>query len=153
MKLALRSLNSKNTPKTIDEVKSFISRIDDDKFGLGIPPVTLADVMSYQDDPNMKDFDFFETYYNSSAATSNRKRSEELFNEIYDLDDDEKDVIDKIAFKTAKQIAKSLEPQLLKVSAKAKIEHDESKSKKISDAKTLSDNINKKSKIAKKSKE
>ena len=158
MKLALRSLNKKNAPKTLDEVRDFINTVDDEKFGLGVPPVTLADVMSYQDDPNMKDFDFFETYYNSPAAEYNRKRSEELFDEIYSLDDNEKELIDQIAFKTARQIANSLAPSLSETSAKAKLKDDEAKAKKLKDEKPKDEklpdaNIDKKSETAKKLKD
>lgn len=112
MKSALRSLNKANMPRTVDEVSSFLGSVNDEKYGLGIAPVTLADVMSYQDDPGMKDFDFFETYYNSPAAEHNRKRSEELFDKVYNLDDDEKALLDQLAFSTATQIAKSFGEQV-----------------------------------------
>ena len=55
MKSAMRSLNKDTMPRTFDEVKDFLGRIDDEKYGLGVKPVTLADVMSYQDDPEMEE--------------------------------------------------------------------------------------------------
>ena len=125
MKSALRSLNKDTMPKNFDEVKDFLGRITDEKYGLGTKPVTLADVMSYQDDPEMEDFDFFETYYNSEAAKSNRKRSEELYEELYNLSDDEQAFVDSIAFKGSREVAKTFEEMFKSVMEEASEEEDD----------------------------
>jgi hypothetical protein len=117
IKSAMRSLSKGKVPTTPDEIKDFLGRITDEKYGLGVKPTTLADVMSYQDDPEMKDFDFFETYYNSQAAEFNRQRSEELYEMLYILDDDEKAALDEMAFKSSEEIAEKINNRFTELQA------------------------------------
>lgn len=73
-----------------------IGNIKSEKLGLNQKPVTLLDVLSYQDDPKYKDFDFFETYENSEAAKRNLEISETWISRLNSFDEDETQFIDDL---------------------------------------------------------
>ena len=89
-----------NLPKDSVKVKDYffdnIGRVKSAQLGLNQRPVSLLDVLSYQDNPEWKDFDFFETYENSDAAKQNLKYSEDWTSKLNSFTDEESEFIDDL---------------------------------------------------------
>ena len=102
------SANKSATPRDRESFDTFLSNIKDEKFGLGGKPVSLLDVLSKYDDLKEKDgFDFFEEYYNSETANKNIERSNEVLEIVY-FNEDEDDLVSKIAFQPNQEISKKV---------------------------------------------
>ena len=86
----------KDSTKVKDYFFSNIENIKSEELGLNQKPVTLLDVLSYQDDPKYKDFDFFETYENSEAAKKNLAMSEEWISKLNNFTEEETQFVDEL---------------------------------------------------------
>ncbi|MDB4337546.1 hypothetical protein OAA09_00850 [bacterium] len=104
MRHMVKTLTKDTMPKTKEDLLETLSLIHDPKFGLGVKPVTLSDVLSAA--KKDEDFDFFKTYYESSSAKENIEKSNQTLDLIYFDEDEEGDeFIEKIMFRNAKTIS------------------------------------------------
>ena len=89
-----------NLPKDSNNVKDYffdnIGKIKSEQLGLNQKPISLLDVLSYQDDPEYEDFDFFETYENSDAAKKNLEKSEEWISKLNSFTEEETQFVDDL---------------------------------------------------------
>ena len=94
--------------KGLDNIVEFISNLDDEFFGFKTDKVGLLDIMGDQD----KEFSFFETYYNSSAAEKNRELSITQTDRINELRtaaaEDDAHILNKLMFKDTPEVRKIL---------------------------------------------
>lgn len=98
-------------PKDREGLQEFLGSIKDSKFGLGVKPVSLLDVLSSYKERQEKDsFDFFEEYYESEVANKNLAKCDEVLEIVYfDEDDkDEESLVNKISFQTNETISKKV---------------------------------------------